>query len=71
MLSTQTDCDLLQHRPVLPSGKTPHDNNTTTVLTIAKIWSWVPKGLNAKADWLTDLTVWPTISRKVTLTLID
>jgi len=47
------DCDLLQDRPVLPSGK--------TVLTTAKIWSRVPEGLNAETDWL-------TVSRKVTLT---
>jgi hypothetical protein len=52
------DCDLLQHRPVFPSGKTPHDS-TTIVLATAKIWSWVPDGLNAKLDWL-------TVSRKVT-----
>jgi hypothetical protein len=32
----------------------PHNNNTTAVLTTAKIWSGVPEGLSAKADWVTD-----------------
>jgi len=40
---------LLQDRPVFPLGKMPHDN-TANVLTTAKIWSWVPEGLNAKTD---------------------
>jgi len=30
-----------------------HDNITATVLTTAKIWSWVPERLNAKMDgWM-------------------
>jgi hypothetical protein len=41
-------------RLTLPSGKLPHGNNTATVLTVAKIWSWVPEGLNAKTDRQTD-----------------
>jgi hypothetical protein len=51
---TDKDCDLLQVRPALPSRKTPHDKQTAIVLTTAKIWSWVPEGLNAKTDGLTD-----------------
>jgi len=35
-------------------GWRPPINKTATVLIIAKIWSWVPGGLNAKADWLID-----------------
>jgi len=34
-------------------GERPTANKTSTVLTTAKIWPWVPEGLNAK-DWLTD-----------------
>jgi len=44
------DCDLLNDRPVLSSGKTPHDNKTATVLTTATIWSCVPEGLSAMTD---------------------
>jgi hypothetical protein len=51
--NTYKDCDLLQDRPVLPSGTTPHHDNTATVLTIAKIWLRNPEWLNAKTDWLT------------------
>jgi hypothetical protein len=43
----------VKDRPVLPSGKTPHDVNTADVLAIAKIWSWVPEALSDKSDWLT------------------
>jgi len=43
---------------------TPHDINTATGLTTAKIWSWVPAGPNAKTDRL-------TVSRKVTHTQIS
>jgi len=30
--NTDKDCDLLQERPILPSGKMPRDNNTASVL---------------------------------------
>jgi hypothetical protein len=35
--NTDKDCDLLQDRPVLSTGRTPHDK-TVTVLTVTKIW---------------------------------
>jgi len=44
--NTDKDCDLLQDRPT--------SNKTATVLTTAKIWSWVPEWFNAKTDWPTD-----------------
>jgi hypothetical protein len=47
-------------------GGRPTTNKTATVLTTAKIWSWVPEGLNAKTVWLTD---WLTVSCKVALIL--
>jgi hypothetical protein len=56
--NTDKDCDLLQDRPVLPTGKTPHDK-PATVLTKVKILLYVPEGLNAKTDWLTD---WLTVA---------
>jgi hypothetical protein len=37
--NTDKDCDLLHDRPVLSSGRTPHDEKTAPVLTIAKGWS--------------------------------
>jgi hypothetical protein len=49
--NTDKEYDLLQDRPFLRPGKMPHDK-TATVLTTAKIWSWVPEGLNAKTDGL-------------------
>jgi hypothetical protein len=36
-------------------GQRPTTNKIATVLTTAKIWSWVPEGLIAKMDWLTDM----------------
>jgi len=39
MTNADKNCDLLQDRPVLPSGKTPHDYNTATILTSDKICS--------------------------------
>jgi hypothetical protein len=54
------DYDLLQDGSVLPSGKPPHDN-TATVLTTSKIWSWIPEGLTAKTDGLTD--DWPSVAK--------
>jgi len=38
----------LQDRTVLPSGKMSYDINTATVLTTARMWSWIPEGLIAK-----------------------
>jgi len=52
-LDTDKDCDLLQGRPVLWSGRTPNDK-TSAVLTKAKLWSRVLEGLDAKTDGLTD-----------------
>jgi hypothetical protein len=34
--NTDKKCELLEARPALPSGKTPHDNNTTNVLITAR-----------------------------------
>jgi hypothetical protein len=50
--------------PSFRQGEHPTTYKTTTVFTTTKIWSWVPEGLNAKTDWLTDR---PTVSCKVTL----
>jgi len=36
---TDKDCDLLHDRPVLSSGRTPHDKQNSTVLTTAKMSS--------------------------------
>jgi len=33
-------------------------DKTANVLTTAEIWSWVPEGLNAKTNWLTDCMDW-------------
>jgi hypothetical protein len=40
--------------PSSRQGELPTTNKTATILTTAKIWSWIPKGLSAKTDWLTD-----------------
>jgi hypothetical protein len=58
--NTYKKYDLLQDRPIHPSGKMAHDNKIASVLSTAKIWSWVPEGLNAKTDWLTD---WPSVEK--------
>jgi len=63
--NTDKDCDLLHDRPVLPLGRSPHDK-TASVLTTAKIWTWVPEGLNAKTDWLT-----VTLPLQTTLRYVD
>jgi len=52
-LDTHKDCYLLQKISAFLTGRTPYDK-TAIVLTTTKIWSWVPEGLNAKMEGLTD-----------------
>jgi hypothetical protein len=61
-LYTDKDCDLSQGRPILSTERAPHDR-TATVLTTAKILSWVPEGTRRKdgrTDWLT-VVKWMTV----------
>jgi hypothetical protein len=37
--------------PSSRQGESPTTNKTATALTTAKIWSWVPEGLNAKTKY--------------------
>jgi len=56
------DCDLLHDRPVLSTGRMPHDKQNRICLDCNRNLVRVPEGLNAKAYWL-------TVSCQITLTL--
>jgi hypothetical protein len=44
------DCDLLQDRIILPSGKTPHDKQNRNCLNYSQNLAMSPEGLNAMTD---------------------
>jgi len=48
---TDKDCDPYMTDPSTCQGRCP-TAPSCNCLTTAKIWSWVPEGLNAKKDWL-------------------
>jgi len=49
-LLTQTKSLTSQDRPILSTGRMPHDK-TETVMTTTKIWSWVPEGARSQDGW--------------------
>jgi hypothetical protein len=71
LLDTDKDCDLLHDRPVLSTGRTPHDKQNRTCLVVMS-----PGGVqrqdgrtDGRTDWQTDrLADRPQVA-KVTLTL--
>jgi len=53
LLNTDKDCDLLQDRPVLSTGRTPHDKQNRSCLDYNQNLVISPRGAQ-RQDWLTD-----------------
>jgi len=56
LLNTDKDCDLLQDRPVLSTGRTPHDKQNRKGLDYNQNLVMSPGGGSTPGwtDWLTD-----------------
>jgi len=57
--NTDKDCDLLQDRPVHPSGSTPHDKQNRNCLDCSKELVMSPRGAQCQ-DGRTD---WPSVAK--------